>query len=124
MLQVIVQELTKEDTHRIFSSQTHPTIYEIADRIQDPQNIAEIETVFKTFFSKILHSQDPNSFVYLEAIRMLNALDRIILSMTRSSQKPKDINDEMVDIYMESLRAFASGINEKILDDHIAYLDN
>lgn len=132
MLQKILQIIAKEDTFKLFTANAHPSIYEAFSLVQEPMNIREIQGVLHNFFAQIVKTHDPTTFYYTEAARMLAVVDNIFMEMQReyagavpspSPSQPRDLNDEAVDLYMESLRYFASALEEPVLMEHIKYLE-
>lgn len=130
MLEQILSILQKEDTHKLFSGESHPSIFDAVSAISNPQDSKEIEKALKNYFGQVMQISQPTSEMYYEAERMYAMCDRIFASLEENkgpateTHEAKDMNDEIVDFYLESLKHFASGLSEDVLNEHIKYLEN
>ena len=132
MLQQILQIIIQEDTFKLFTSSERPSVFEVLSKIQDPTNLIEIKTIIFSFFGILVNNQDPNSFLYSEAFRIMNILEKkflefqecMALKMNLSSTRPeRDFKDDVIDLYMESLDYFINGLEEPVLIEHYKYLE-
>lgn len=132
MLQKILQIISKEDSFNIFTADvpSSSSIFEAVSVVRDPNNIFEVQNAVMYFFSRIIQTNEPGSFYHSEAIRIMNVCDKVFNSLIaeginteHAPRVPRDLNDEIVDLYIESLNFFASGLDEPILMEHIRYLE-
>lgn len=129
MLQKILQIIAKEDTFKLFTGPTSPSIYDAYAGIQEPIGLHEIQRTLGHFFTSVMQKADPTTFYYTEAARMLTVVDKIFAEIQKEymnfapARPPRDANDEVVDLYLESLNYFAAGLDEPVLREHICYLE-
>lgn len=129
MLQKILQVIAKEDTFKLFTGPTGPSVLDAFKGIQEPVGLQECQQALSRFFGTTIASSDPSTFYGTEARRMQQVVDGIFAEIqkeyaSKAQQAPqRDINDEVVDIYMESLHYFASGLDAPVLKEHLSYLD-
>lgn len=130
MIDQILQIMAKEDTRKFFTGDEHPSVFDAVSAISNPQDIKEIEKAVKNYFEQVMQISPPSSQIYYEAERMYMVCERMFASLgDRQYLQPlhhetRDLNDEIVDFYIESLKHFTSGLNEDILVEHIRYLDD
>lgn len=129
MLDQIISVLRNEDTFKFFTGNAHPTIYDAVSAISNPHEHKEIERALKNYFDQVMQISPPESQMFLEANRMYAVCEGFFSSQENSKigkDRPevRDLNDEILEFYSESLKHFASFLNEDILVEHIKYLDN
>ena len=130
--QRIMNAITKEDTFKLFCPPSQPNICDFLARIPEECTLQEYRAHLCRFFAQIVQHSEPKTFYHSEAQRMLAVIDVIFtelhkeLSDAPSVPRPaaRDALDDVVDIYMESLKNFAAGLDEKVLQDHIWYLEH
>lgn len=131
MIDQILQIIAKEDSQKLFTGEEHPSVFDAVSAISNPQDAREIERALKNYFEQVMQISSPNSQVYYEAERMYMTCEKVFSSLGEhryqsqlSQHEARDLNDEIVDFYMESLRHFVSGLSEDILVEHVRYLDD
>ncbi|ELA42127.1 uncharacterized protein VICG_00768 [Vittaforma corneae ATCC 50505] len=127
-MQRILEIIAAEDHEKLFTGENHPNIYDAIAPINNSHEIKEIERALKYYFEQVLQITSPSSKVHYEAQRMLMVCEKVFSSMGEDMgemavQSTRDLSDEIVDFYMESLKHFASYVDEEILNEHIRYLD-
>ncbi|KAI5149273.1 hypothetical protein ENBRE01_0806 [Enteropsectra breve] len=127
MLQNILKLLAKEQSFEILIAQSETPLQTAIAQISDPTNPYEIKEVLVGFFSKFIYSCDPASVLHSESMRLCKIIDQCcsdaIEAQKAAIPASRDANDDLVDLYMESLKYFASTLSESVLDEHISYLD-
>lgn len=130
MLQRLLDLIASEDTEKLFTGDSHPNIYDAVSAHSNLNDPRELERTLKHYFEQVVQVSLPNSRTLYEAQRMLSVCDKAFSIIrandpTRANQAPvRDINDEIVDFYMESLKHFSSSIQESALYEHIKYLED
>lgn len=127
-VRAIIQRIEEEDTDKIFTGEMHPNIYDAVEAISSPLGIKEIERAIRHYFEQVIQITQPETRVHFEAQRILSKCDSIFSLVPNEEEKSmmavkRDICDEIADFYMESLKHFASFVEEDILFDHIKYLE-
>jgi len=134
-MQRILEILVSEDKERFFTGDSHPNIYDAVAPIANTNNIKEIGRALKNYFEQVLQITQPGTKVHSEAQRMLGLCARATGEAAESMAEGKaeegkaaavpvrELSDEIVDFYMESLKHFASYVEEEVLNEHIRYLD-
>lgn len=127
-MQRILDIIVAEDHEKLFTGESHPNIYDAIAPISNSHEVREIERALKYYFEQVLQITPQNSKAHYEAQRMLMVCEKIFSSIDEelgkvAAQPVRDLSDEIVDFYMESLRHFASYVDEEILNEHIRYLD-
>lgn len=126
----IIEILAQEDKDRLFTGDSHPNIYDAIASINNPTEIKEIERSLKYYFEQMIQIASENSTIQNEAKRMLMICDKIFPKSENLEvdevlvQSSRNLSDEIVDFYMESLKHFASYVEEDILNEHIKYLED
>ena len=127
-VQQAMNAITKEDTFKLFIPPTRPNIYDVVGCLPEACSFPEARAAFIRFFTQIVQQSEPYNFYHTEAGRMVAVVDGIFTAMQLEYAQarpvaPRDANDEVVDLYMESLKNFAAELDEKILQEHIWYLE-
>ncbi|KAI5169579.1 hypothetical protein PAEPH01_0831 [Pancytospora epiphaga] len=129
MLQKILQSIIKEDTFKLFTGTSGPSILDEFKGMKEPVTVQECRQVIFNFFGRIVAGSDPSAFYSTEARRMQQVIEGIFAEIEREyvngaqQAAPRGINDEIVDIYMESLQYFISELDIPILKEHVSYLE-
>jgi hypothetical protein len=130
MIQKILERIRQEDAFELFISKHGPAglLNNAAERIGNKNDINEIEQCIMNFFSSSISKYEPNTFYHMEAVRLAKVAEQVLLDTKTkvsmaSLKPPRDLSDEIIDLYMESLRHFSAGLNEPVLEEHIKYLD-
>lgn len=130
MLEKILKLIASEDSERLFTGDNHPNIYDAVSANSNLDDMRELERTLKHYFEQVMQVSPSTSRVYYEAQRILSVCERAFSAIKGngteriSAPQIRDINDEIVDFYLESLKHFASSINENILHEHIKYLED
>lgn len=130
MLEKILSLIAAEDTEKLFTGDNHPNIYDAVAANSNLDDPRELERTLKHYFEQVIQVSPPTSRVYYEAHKMLSVCEKAfgIIRVNDPERPPtphvRDINDEIVDFYLESLKHFASSINENVLHEHIKYLED
>lgn len=130
MLDKILNILKNEDTYSFFTGNTHPSVSDAVSAISNPEDYKEIERALKNYFDQVMQISTNESPLFIEANRMYSICDGFFSSCTNTpinnSSKPEatDLNEEIVNFYLDSLKHFASFVNEDILNAHIAYIED
>lgn len=131
MLQKILQIIAQEDTFKLFTTNAPNSIYEITSTIRNRDNPLEVQNAILYYFKRVLHEHDPGTFYHAEALRVMKICEDVFMRAQPEAlypgsappRAPRDINDEVVDLYLESLNFFSSGLEEPVLAEHIRYLE-
>jgi hypothetical protein len=128
MLDRFLEMIILEDTEKLFTGDSHPNIFDAVSANLNMEDPKEIERTLKHYFGQVLQIAPKTSRISFEAQRMLhlceNAFESIRKNQTNYNAPMRDINDEIVDLYMDSLSHFSSNIPEQVLHEHIKYLED
>lgn len=131
MLQQLLQLVAQEDTFKLFTGEGYASIYDAMEEVRGSSDPVAIQNAVERFFGRILESNPPGSFCHNEAVRILRICQalcadeqaRLAAQQEARPPLPRDQNDDIVDLYMDSLRFFAAALDEPILNEHIRFLD-
>ncbi len=125
VIQQIIQAIIKEDTFKLFTGQSSPNVISVVNNLNETSSLQDVRMVLIHFFNNIIQNSDPFNFSHSEAQRMLKIVDKIFSEIPKEYLQPlRDANDDIVDLYMESLKIFSKDIDDPILNKHIWYLEN
>ncbi|KAI4293022.1 hypothetical protein PAPHI01_2296 [Pancytospora philotis] len=128
MIPKILQILSKADTFKLFTTPTGPSIYEAFAQAKEPLSLPEIHQVIRRYFAMMTQGVDPSSFVATEAARMQGLADKALIEMQKEyiaqqALAPRDQNDELVALYLDSMNYFVAGLDIPVLTEHMKYLE-
>lgn len=128
IVEQIIQTIRKEDTFKLFTSNNSLNIINAISSLNENYTLYDLRISIISFFNKIIESSEPFQFPHTEAKRMLGIIEQIFSEIPKEYAQPprraRDVNDELIDLYMDSIKNFAKDIDDTVLNQHIWYLDN
>lgn len=136
IIQRVLEHVIEQDKLRLFTPPHNPNVYDMLPALENCCTLSDVKIVLLRFFGTVIHNAETISYYTTEAQRIIALIDTLLGTVQQEfrqaqqpaeqpfvAQQPRRVDDEMADIYMGSLKAFASELDEPVLQEHIRYLD-
>lgn len=127
MLYKIIDLIVQEDTFKLFTNRSSSSVFDVLEEQPRIKTAEELRTRVENYFCRILESTSPDSLYFNEASRMLGFVEKIFRELKEMSDMGKDSRirdpmDDTIDLYLESVGRFVSGLEVPVLQEHVRYI--
>jgi len=120
----ILQTISSEDRLGLLSKETKAFLLNLLGSVTSTTNTAELKRTVNQCFTQIIGAFPSNSLEYAGALSLRDYSMKLIVEALNSSYKHhKDINDAIVNIYLESIHNFNLEIKDPLIYEHLCFLE-